>query len=125
MYRTGWSIRRPLRRAVYRAFAGKAYSELVWQMKSISLLHDSPRVSLLGAALLMWIGVWLHLTEWHSHEHTHEALTHNHRHVHDEHHQHGYATDIDPNEPHLHEHAHGKITHTHPHYPDIHHRHPH
>ena len=92
---------------------------------SVFLLHESPRVSLLIAALFMGTGVWLHLTERHSHEHTHEALKHNHRHVHDEHHQHEHAADIDAHEPHSHEHTHEPITHAHPHYPDIHHRHPH
>ncbi len=92
---------------------------------SIFLLREFPRASLLFAALFMGTGVWLHLTERHSHEHIHEAITHSHRHVHDEHHQHEHDGDIDQAEPHSHEHTHGAITHTHPHYPDIHHRHPH
>src|SRR5437879_630296 len=40
------------------------------------------------AAVLMGLGVWLHVTEHHKHEHVHEPLTHTHAHVHDEHHQH-------------------------------------
>lgn len=77
------------------------------------------------AALLMAVGVWLHLTEVHEHEHTHEPETHSHRHVHDEHHQHEHPPGTDPSEPHTHEHAHGWLTHRHPHFPDIHHRHGH
>lgn len=92
---------------------------------SIFLLHESPRASLLVAALFMGTGVWLHLTERHSHEHLHEPTTHNHQHVHDHHHQHEHTADVDLNEPHSHEHTHEPITHTHPHYPDIHHRHLH
>lgn len=77
------------------------------------------------AAALMAFGVWLHLTERHAHEHTHEVLEHSHRHVHDVHHQHGHDADWDGGEPHSHLHRHEPITHSHPHYPDIHHRHRH
>lgn len=77
------------------------------------------------AALLMGIGVWLHLTEHHEHEHTHEALEHAHRHVHDQHHQHEHDFDWDGTEPHSHPHRHIALTHAHPHFPDIHHRHRH
>jgi drug/metabolite transporter (DMT)-like permease len=38
------------------------------------------------AAILMGIGVWLHLTERHEHPHHHESLEHDHLHTHDEHH---------------------------------------
>jgi len=40
------------------------------------------------AALLMVVGVYLHVTEQHVHMHTHEPLRHTHAHVHDAHHQH-------------------------------------
>jgi drug/metabolite transporter (DMT)-like permease len=79
----------------------------------------------LFAALLMGIGLWLHLTERHEHPHAHETLEHAHAHVHDVHHQHAHAPDDPPGEPHTHWHRHEPLTHTHPHYPDIHHRHPH
>lgn len=77
------------------------------------------------AAALMGFGVWLHLTEHHGHEHTHELLEHTHRHVHDEHHQPTHPDDWDGSEPHTHPHRHVVVTHSHPHYPDIHHRHSH
>lgn len=79
------------------------------------------------AAILMAIGVWLHLTERHEHEHTHEAITHDHWHTHDEHHQHEHADGVvvAPGERHKHVHTHEAITHTHEHYPDAHHRHRH
>jgi hypothetical protein len=35
-------------------------------------------VQFLIAAVLMGIGVWLHLTERHAHEHRHDALEHDH-----------------------------------------------
>jgi drug/metabolite transporter (DMT)-like permease len=75
------------------------------------------------AAVLMAIGVGLHLTERHDHEHTHEAITHDHWHTHDEHHQHAHDTPVAAGTRHRHEHTHEPITHHHEHYPDAHHRH--
>jgi drug/metabolite transporter (DMT)-like permease len=77
------------------------------------------------AAILMGIGVWLHLSERHEHMHTHEVITHTHRHVHDIHHQHTHDFPWDGTEPHTHSHTHEPLTHSHPHYPDIHHQHRH
>lgn len=77
------------------------------------------------AAILMGIGVWLHLSERHEHMHTHEVLAHTHRHVHDIHHQHTHDFPWDGTEPHTHPHTHEPIAHSHPHYPDIHHQHRH
>lgn len=77
------------------------------------------------AALLMGIGVWLHLQERHEHMHTHPPIPHAHRHVHDEDHRHHHDFDWDGREPHTHEHTHALLTHSHPHYPDIHHQHEH
>lgn len=80
---------------------------------------------LLGAALLMAIGLYLHLRESHEHSHSHEELLHEHSHHHDEHHQHVHShTDVD-GEPHSHWHRHPPLTHSHRHYPDLHHQHPH
>jgi drug/metabolite transporter (DMT)-like permease len=77
------------------------------------------------AAILMGLGVWLHLTERHEHQHTHDDIVHSHWHVHDPHHQHKHEFEWDGKEPHLHPHAHLALTHSHPHFPDIHHRHSH
>jgi drug/metabolite transporter (DMT)-like permease len=92
---------------------------------AIAAFHESASPAFWIAAVLMAIGVWLHLTERHEHEHTHEELTHTHRHRHDEHHQHEHTFPWDGKEPHTHEHHHEPITHKHPHYPDVHHRHRH
>ena len=89
------------------------------------LMGDPLTLPLLGAALLMGIGVWLHLTERHEHLHTHELLEHEHEHVHDEHHQHAHDTAVAPGERHTHWHRHEPLTHSHSHAPDIHHRHEH
>jgi drug/metabolite transporter (DMT)-like permease len=88
-------------------------------------LGASITVPLVVAAVLMAIGVWLHLAERHSHEHTHEAVTHNHAHVHDVHHQHEHDEPVAPGVRHRHEHSHEQLTHTHEHYPDADHRHSH
>ncbi len=82
-------------------------------------------VTLLIGAVLMGIGVYLHLTERHEHAHRHEPTVHEHRHVHDLHHEHEHAPDHPPGEPHTHIHAHARLVHRHPHYPDTHHRHRH
>ena len=90
---------------------------------SILMLGDAVTLWLIGAGVLMAVGLWLHLSERHEHEHFHDALEHEHRHVHDAHHQHeheGPAT-----EPHSHLHRHKPMLHKHPHYPDLHHRHSH
>lgn len=95
---------------------------------SLVMFRQQPDLPFLIAAALMGIGLWLHLTERHAHEHVHHALDHEHAHVHDAHHQHAHtAADppvLDP-VPHSHPHRHEPLAHTHPHYPDTHHRHSH
>jgi drug/metabolite transporter (DMT)-like permease len=92
---------------------------------AVGLLAEPVTVGLLVAGALMALGVWLHLTERHDHDHVHEALEHAHRHVHDLHHQHAHRPGDPPGEPHSHWHRHEPMTHRHLHYPDLHHRHGH
>jgi drug/metabolite transporter (DMT)-like permease len=92
---------------------------------SIALLGESTAPSFWLAAILMGIGVWLHLTERHEHVHRHEVLHHTHAHVHDAHHPHDHDFPWDGREPHDHPHTHVSTHHRHPHFPDIHHRHRH
>jgi drug/metabolite transporter (DMT)-like permease len=92
---------------------------------SLLIFWEAPTIAFFVAALLMGVGVWLHLTERHEHEHNHEELIHDHRHVHDAHHQHEHSPEDPPGEPHSHPHRHAPLRHSHPHYPDIHHRHSH
>lgn len=89
------------------------------------LLGDTPTWPLAVAAVLMAIGVWLHLTERHEHEHAHAAITHDHEHVHDEHHQHEHDQPVPSGTRHSHQHTHRALAHTHEHYPDSDHRHDH
>jgi drug/metabolite transporter (DMT)-like permease len=92
---------------------------------AIVLFQESPSGMFWLAALLMGMGVWLHLTERHGHDHVHETMFHTHRHVHDAHHQDEHHDSWDGTEPHTHPHHHVALRHYHPHYPDIHHRHRH
>jgi len=92
---------------------------------AVALLGDPLTAQLAVAAVLMSVGVYLHLTETHEHSHRHETLEHEHRHVHDEHHQHAHGAKDPPGEPHSHRHRHAPLLHRHPHYPDLHHRHVH
>lgn len=97
----------------------------VGALVSLLLLREPVSALFWGAALLMGLGVWLHLSEKHGHLHRHEPLTHSHHHTHDEHHGHDHESAIDQNEPYTHDHTHQPLTHSHPHFPDIHHRHEH
>jgi drug/metabolite transporter (DMT)-like permease len=78
----------------------------------------------IGAGALLAVGLWLHLTEGHEHEHTHGAVEHDHAHSHDDlHHSHQHATY--PSGEHSHPHRHEPATHVHSHGLDVHHRHRH
>ncbi|WP_282352941.1 DMT family transporter [Pseudomonas sp. PS01303] len=92
---------------------------------SIVVLGESVSLLFGVAAMLMAVGVWIHLMEHHAHEHLHEPLEHEHRHTHDEHHQHEHGFDWDGKEPHSHAHQHVALRHSHAHFPDVHHRHGH
>lgn len=92
---------------------------------AVVLLGETPTPIFWGAAGLMAVGVWLHITEHHAHRHDHEPIAHTHRHAHDEHHRHEHDFAWDGSEPHSHFHRHARLIHSHPHYPDIHHRHRH
>ena len=80
---------------------------------------------LLAAAVLMAVGIWLHLSENHVHLHVHDSMVHEHVHAHDEHHRHAHEPGWDGTEPHSHVHVHERLAHAHAHYPDVHHRHEH
>ena len=97
-------------------------------MLAVFLLGEPLTWQLAAAALLMALGVWLHLTERHEHRHVHGTLDHVHEHVHgagDEHHDHAHVPPVPPGTRHTHAHHHEPLVHTHPHFPDAHHRHGH
>ncbi|MCO6416134.1 EamA family transporter [Siccirubricoccus sp. KC 17139] len=92
---------------------------------ALVLFGEPVTLRLVAAAVLMGVGLWLHLIEHHVHEHAHEEMAHEHAHVHDEHHRHAHGPGDPPGEPHVHVHRHAPMVHRHPHYPDLHHRHTH
>jgi hypothetical protein len=47
-----------------------------------------------AAGILMLIGVWLHVTERHEHQHVDDPVEHEHLHYHDEHHRHAHSPTI-------------------------------
>lgn len=85
------------------------------------LLEESLGGWLLPAAVLMFCGSLLLLTDRHAHLHRHPGISHQHWHEHDLHHDHGPRGA--PAHGHAHEHT--GLLHQHPHCADLHHRHPH
>ena len=114
-------------RGLGSARTGAYFSTAPFLGAAVALLvfGESVTVAFWIASALMAVGMWLHLTERHAHEHLHEATEHGHRHVHDEHHQHEHGFEWDPKEAHSHVHVHGVMRHSHAHFPDVHHRHRH
>lgn len=106
-----------------RAGAYFSTAPFVGALFSVVFLAEPVTWQLVGAALLMAIGIWLHLTEHHAHMHRHEALEHEHLHAHDAHHPHEHAQAVPG--MHSHRHRHEPLAHSHAHYPDAHHRHGH
>lgn len=90
---------------------------------SLLMFGEPLTAGLAAAAVLMGLGVWLHLTEDHDHEHVHNEVEHDHPHLHDEHHRHVHDGPV--TEPHTHMHRHGRLRHRHAHFPDAHHIHTH
>jgi len=107
-----------------RAGAYFSTAPFVGAIIAIPLLGDSVSFALVMAGSLMGVGVWLHITERHSHRHEHKTMEHSHAHTHDDVH-HGHGHKVLPKEAHVHIHRHEPIQHTHQHYPDEHHRHEH
>jgi drug/metabolite transporter (DMT)-like permease len=102
-----------------------ATSPFIGTVLAVVLYRDPITAAFYFASALMAVGVWLHVTEHHAHEHEHGPMTHMHEHAHDAHHQHEHGPEIDPAEPHTHVHSHGFLRHRHAHFPDIHHGHRH
>jgi drug/metabolite transporter (DMT)-like permease len=92
---------------------------------SVILFRQELSPQLVIAALLMGLGVWLHVAERHEHQHEHTPLEHEHAHAHDEHHQHPHDGTEPTGASHSHRHRHASLRHQHLHYPDSHHHHPH
>ena len=95
---------------------------------ALLLLKEPLTPGLLAGGVLMAVGVALHLTERHLHEHTHALLDHRHEHTHgvnELHHTHVHPEPVTPGTRHTHAHHHAPTTHVHAHFPDAHHQHQH
>jgi len=78
-------------RHVGTARAGAYFSVAPFFGAALAVALGAPiTVPLVIAAVLMAIGVWLHLAERHSHEHSHGELTHTHEHYPDADHRHSH-----------------------------------
>ena len=108
----------------FRAGGFFSIAPFVGAMASLVILREWIGWVMFPAAGLMMIGVWLIVSERHSHTHLHNTVTHMHSHNHDDmHHLHEHS--VTSHEPHTHEHMHIELAHAHVHWPDTHHRHVH
>jgi len=101
-----------------------AFAPFVGALFAFALGERSASMWMLGGAVLMIVGILIHLVESHGHEHEHSALEHEHAHGHDDGH-HTHSHDPMPAGPHSHVHRHEPTSHTHAHVPDEHHQHRH
>ena len=101
-----------------------AFALFIGAALAFALGDRSGSWGLVLGGVLMLIGVVVHLSEGHQHEHVHEAMDHEHAHTHEDGH-HGHRHDPMPQGSHSHRHRHEALTHKHPHVPDIHHAHRH
>lgn len=78
-------------RHVGSARAGAYFSIAPFFGAMLAVILGAPvTLILVIAAALMAVGVWLHLTERHEHQHLHEAITHDHEHYPDAQHRYGH-----------------------------------
>ena len=101
-----------------------AFAPFIGAVLALALGDRSVSGLIAVGALLMLLGVLLHLAENHTHEHAHEALRHEHAHRHDDGH-HDHPHDPLSEAAHSHPHQHTPARHHHPHVPDAHHLHRH
>lgn len=108
----------------FRTGAFFSFSPFVGALLSIVGLGEWIGWVMLPSAVLMAVGVWMVVTERHSHIHIHGQIVHSHSHTHDDlHHNHEHEEEIKGK--HTHEHTHERTEHEHQHKPDLHHRHEH
>lgn len=107
-----------------RAGAYFSVAPFIGAVLALALGEPLTPALVIGGAL-MGVGVSLHLTEHHTHLHTHPAITHEHWHTHDAFHHHEHVEPVAVGTGHTHLHTHPAVTHSHEHYPDSHHQHEH
>lgn len=127
---TGYGLSLRLYLLAQRAFGAArtgsvfAFAPFVGAGLAIALGERGLGWGMAAGALLMLLGVVVHLAERHEHVHVHEPLQHEHAHRHDDGH-HDHFHDPMPAGEHSHLHQHEAVRHSHPHVPDAHHTHRH
>ncbi len=113
-------------RRIGAARTGSLFSlaPFVGALAALGMGQGNLRAATLLAAVFFSVGAYLHATEAHNHEHTHEPLDHEHAHRHDDGH-HDHVHDPAVLGEHTHRHRHEPVTHRHSHAPDLHHTHGH
>ena len=101
-----------------------AFAPFVGALFAFVLGERSGSAWMLAGAVLMAVGIVLHLAESHAHEHEHDEVEHEHAHSHDDGH-HLHAHDPLPLGKHSHLHRHEPTRHSHAHVPDEQHAHRH
>jgi drug/metabolite transporter (DMT)-like permease len=101
-----------------------AFAPFIGAAFAVALGEQTGGPWMIGAAVLMLLGIVLHLSERHSHSHEHASLQHEHAHTHDDGH-HGHRHSPMPTGAHSHAHRHAPMWHDHAHVPDEHHSHSH
>jgi drug/metabolite transporter (DMT)-like permease len=97
-------------------FLGVAISWIVFR--------EEITIYFVAALLIMLVGTYFAVSEYHNHKHLHLLVTHDHKHNHsDSHHNHVHIPEVIGE--HCHEHTHEKMEHIHNHTPDVHHSHTH
>lgn len=108
----------------FRTGAFFSFAPFIGAIASLIILREWVGWVMFPAIGFMLVGVWLIVTERHSHLHIHEPIKHTHSHIHNDlHHLHEHSGKF--HEPHTHEHLHLEQVHVHVHWPDTHHRHEH
>lgn len=101
-----------------------AFAPFVGALLAVILGERVGGLWMLAGAVLMVLGILVHLTEMHAHDHAHEAGEDEHAHRHDDQH-HEHFHDLMPVGLHSHRHEHLPRRHSHAHTPDEHHAHRH
>lgn len=101
-----------------------AFAPFVGAIVAVALGERAGSPWMLAGAMLMVLGIVLHLAEKHSHRHRHDPIEHEHAHAHDDG-QHDHDHGSMPAGRHSHVHRHAPLWHTHAHAPDEHHLHRH
>ncbi|WP_199242502.1 DMT family transporter [Desulfosporosinus fructosivorans] len=107
-----------------RTSAYYAGAPFIGVLLSAIIFGQQITMSFMISLLIMTIGAYFAVAEYHKHAHIHEEITHEHRHNHKDNH-HTHTHDCEGESEHNHVHIHDMTAHIHKHTPDMHHAHDH